>query len=249
MTSLTSLKIFASVAIITFVGGYGLSKLYNNNNNNNNNYYNKSHKSHTQEHHDYEISDDTKKVLIKKSIFSSPAYTNKSNTSFISNSNKSKNISKNHFIIIENLIMNITTKQNQAIYFRKRYHKNMNEILKKIDNMREKICITEEEHLKNIHHLLDEIENYHKYKNINLSENKSHIKELEKKVIQEEAYLDTELRVLQADLGMLMWKYEELENYDLKEWNDSQLEIKQLRAKLMEVATRFSKMKSNNYYY
>lgn len=237
MSSLTSLKIFASVAIITFVGGYGLSKLYNNNNNN---------KSHTQEHHN------TENVLIKQSIFSSPIYTNKlnkSDKSFISNSKKSTSVSKNHFIIIENLIMNITTKQNQAIYFRKRYHKNLNEILKQIDDMREKVCITEEQHLKNIHKLLDEIEYYHKFKDINLSKNESHMKELEKKVIQEEAYLDTELRVLQADLGMLMWKYEELENYDLKEWNNSQLEIQQLRAKLMEVATRFSKMKSNNYYY
>ncbi|PKY27714.1 hypothetical protein RhiirB3_416298 [Rhizophagus irregularis] len=243
MSSLTSLKLFASVAIITFVGGYGLSKLYNNNN-----------KSHTQEHHDYEISDNTEKVLIKQSIFSSSAYTNKlnksdkSDKSFIS-TKKSTSVSKNHFIIIENLIMNITTKQNQAIYFRKRYHKNINEILKHIDDMREEICITEEEHLKNIHKLLDEIEYYHKFKDINSPKNNSHVKELEKKVIQEEAYLDTELRVLQADLGMLMWKYEELENYDLKEWNNSQLEIQQLRAKLMEVATRFSKMKSNNYYY
>ncbi|GBB92416.1 hypothetical protein RclHR1_00200049 [Rhizophagus clarus] len=246
MSTLTSLKFFASVAIITLVGGYGLSKLYNNNNYNNNN------KSHTQEHHDYEISDDTEKVLIKKSILSLPAYTNKSNNSFISNSTKSKkssSISRNHFIIIENLIMSITTKQNQAIHFRKRYHKNLNEILKQIDDMRENICITEEEHLKKIHQLLDEIENYQKYEDINLPEINSHIKDLEKKVLQEEAYLDTELRVLQADLGMLMWKYEELEKYDLKEWNNSQLEIQQLRAKLMKDAVRFSKMKSNNNYY
>ncbi|RIA78766.1 hypothetical protein C1645_762389 [Glomus cerebriforme] len=247
MTTLSPLKIFASVAILTFVGGYGLSKLYN--------------KSYAQKHNDYEISDDTDKdkIIIKKSILSSPAYTNTSFNLKKSqqqkqkqqkyNNNNNNHISKKHFIIIENLIYNITTKQNQAIYFRKRYHKNLNEILKQINDMREKICITEEEYLKKIHNLLDEIEHYHKYQDLNLPENISYIKELESKVIQEEAYLDTELKVLQADLGMLMWKYEELEKYDLKEWKNSQLEIQQLRAKLMEDATRFSKMKANNYYY
>ncbi|CAI2162937.1 4354_t:CDS:1 [Funneliformis geosporum] len=222
--------------MLTLVGGYGLSKLYG--------------KYYTRELLDHEISDDgTEQALISSTSLSSTAYASSSSISEKIKLRGNSSKSKKYCIIIENLIIDITTKQNQAIRFRKKYHKNLNGILKSIDEMREIICVTEAENLKKIHKILDDIEKYHKYKDVNLPKNKSHIKELEKQLMQEEAYLDTELRVLQADLGMLMWKYEELDNYALKEWEYSQSEIQQLRARLMKEATRFSKLKESKYYY
>ncbi|CAG8452919.1 16823_t:CDS:1 [Funneliformis caledonium] len=223
--------------MLTLVGGYGLSKLYG--------------KYYTRGLLDHEISDDgTEQALISSTkSLSSTAYASSSSISEKIQLRGNSSIPKKYCMIIEDLIIDITTKQHQAIHFRKKYHKNLNGILKSIDEMREIICVTEAEYLKKIHKILDEIEKYHKYKDVHLSQHKSHIKELEEQLMQEEAYLDTELRVLQADLGMLMWKYEELDNYALKEWEYSQLEIQQLRARLMKEATRFSKLKESKYYY